>query len=401
MLSRQRARYLQWRQYNKFSLFINFFQHSLSATVCTECQNHRLELEFAPARASSFRENYTKKHKKENFVGALSYHKPSTISQRPNSSPSVGGDSICDESCEKKSFPTHLTALVCPGGTFFTSAVVRQPTATNRHEEKSQVQEGFGDQAMSSDTLERSRLKRDGAYRDTSSTQKRKHSVSEEEQSLVKKGGKESRMTDPQKNNFEIPDSLCNNNLCLDNHVPPGTKDFQSHEDIATSSDSSLCRSLSVDILPEHDHSVSDDFRLVRSQESELDTMDGRGSDLGLCDESCPSPRQSYLSRHKSMEGLRRRPSLRFHKIRRKLEKLICRPKSYPEYQIDVEAYESQEEIESRYLEVAFLCYHYFILRCNGFFHFSITVIFFQSIRIPAPAFMMRNREQSDFIMHR
>lgn len=103
---------------------------TFAASMCVECCRRSLEEGLSEAAHSNRSPTAPRADsiipKQESFIGALSYHKPSIISRSSASSPSGSSDELGAESLNSNDQDTadnKKKAIACPGGTYFPSAI--------------------------------------------------------------------------------------------------------------------------------------------------------------------------------------------------------------------------------------------------------------------------------------
>lgn len=436
---RRQERKIDSNVHTKVLHFENCCKGKGQAAMCLECRKHNLKAD--ESSSSDTGPSTSRGHPvEENYAGALSYHKPSIITQSQRSADAAVTCSSPNKSAHSavksdvaRSTPAQNRpkAVACPGGTYFGSTVVTQPTVmevTNPAASANPqgVVTNLSEEAVPLDAGATSSLS--GQFCGLSEnlcSQKRKHSSSDAEETQCKRESREeigntATCSNQEKCNNAIEDNLTTSDSSKVEHncsmADVGTSEsYAKLCDIATeraSSPISLCNNdnplqdnesstagmevtyscspspvqSGVVITPEGQDPCS-----MLSDDSS-DALDSSSSSEETFESPCPtrngptsrrsntlpsnclSPREEYLSNGPNPSSLRRVPSSRYRRMRNKLKKLISRPKSCPEAQFISLAFESQTEIMDRYLN---------------------------SIRIPAPSFMLNGENGNNFSARR
>ncbi|XP_039251755.2 uncharacterized protein LOC120329260 [Styela clava] len=384
------------------------------ASMCLECRKHNLEQGIlTQSRTSSTLPRIDSvRPKQENYIGALSYHKPSIITQnaassKDSKSTSLPPISVC-KSQTKTPPPTaaRKKAIPCPGGTYYPVDNATSPTVapsescapeleSNIINNKSGRLEIYPDLTVSEvqcsqtkrkhsssddEPMQSKRESRDDGYGNAVSL----HSSSTEIQvgldlpdnknNSISYDSKMDSESEVQNSQFSDTSSMNFHDIELQSHGACGINSPQNSLDegnlyLSLCNTESRIETENPSFKDELDLSKStskdEDLSLALNFDDSSDNMDSSSSSS----ESCLSPRQEYLTAQKSEKRIRRTPSTRYQRMRRKLKKLISRSKSCPEVVVVAPVVaQSKTELEQQYLESMRFPTPVFMLQKSGSF---------------------------------
>lgn len=324
--------------------------------MCAECRRRSLEGESnnSPKPVSSLISPRpdTIIPKQESFMGALSYHKPSIISQNATSS------AVHTESSNDTVFtaPTDISksdqqtavkpkAVMCPGGTYFPC------NGLNNNNEISPKRDNVAFQKDATTTNKDDKLdvklqENDCSYAKIADLDFGKQSeefceksmyVSENVDLLIRQDCA-SQDVDMSITNVDSDVSATNISFA-DNQIVCNKENLYTRE-------TRICNRDNAELLDVIGSTIDSDS---------CDTVDSASSSSN---ESCPSPRQVYLNHRNGLAPLTRRsPNARYKRIRRKLKKLLTRSRPCTET-VQQEVILTQAEREQDFLLVGNILKH-------------------------------------------